>query len=119
MILKLIYQYQWNIPRTEAFFQGYGLQIVMGCLYLGGFVGTKEAQYPCLGVKVEFWRDLVATLARVACCHLQTTYVGLQKSLQQKCAFLQRVTPGIGMDFQVVEDALQETFLPDFFQGDT
>ena len=33
-----------NIQRAEAFFWGYGLQIVTGRRYLGVFVGTKEAQ---------------------------------------------------------------------------
>ena len=34
-----------NVPRTEAFFRGYGLQILTGSRYLGGFVGSKEKQY--------------------------------------------------------------------------
>ena len=34
----------WNVPQAEAFFRGYGLQIVMGCLYLGGFVGSNAGQ---------------------------------------------------------------------------
>ena len=33
-----------NIPRVEAFFWGYGLKIVMGSSYLGGFVGAEAAQ---------------------------------------------------------------------------
>ena len=32
---------------------------------------------------------------------------------------MKRVTPDIGMEFQVVEDALRDIFLPDLFQGDT
>ena len=32
---------------------------------------------------------------------------------------MQRVTPGIGMVFQPVEDEMQDTLLPDLFQGDT
>ena len=61
----------------------------------------------------------MATLAGVAHWHPQTTYTGLKKYLQQECAFLQRVTPGIGMAFQPVEDKLRETLLPSLFQGDT
>ena len=59
----------------------------------------------------------MATLAGVAHWHPQTTYTGLKKYLQQECAFLQRVTPGIGMAFQTVEDELQDTLLPALFQG--
>ena len=32
---------------------------------------------------------------------------------------MQRVTPDIGMAFQVVEDALRDILLSDLFQGDT
>ena len=49
--------------------------------------------------------------------HPQTSYSGLQKSLQQEWAFVQRVTPDTGIAFQVVEDALQDIFLLDLFQG--
>ena len=34
----------WNSPRSESFFQGYGLQIMAGSSYLGGFMGTEVAQ---------------------------------------------------------------------------
>ena len=50
---------------------------------------------------------LMATLARVARRNLKTAYVGLQKSLQQEWDFVKRITPDIGMAFQVVEDVLQ------------
>ena len=33
-----------KIPQAEAFFRGYGFQIVTGNRYLGGFVRNKEAQ---------------------------------------------------------------------------
>ena len=98
----------WScLPRThcgqrEAFFREYRIQIVTGSRYLGGFVGSKAAQDHWLGEKVEDWRDSVDTLADVALWHPQTAYVGLQKSLQKECSFVQYVTPGIGMDFQAV-----------------
>ena len=72
-----------------------------------------------MGEKIEGWWDLVATLAGVAHQHPQIAYAGLQKSLQHEWAFVQCVTPGIGMAFQAVEDELRETFFPDLFQGDT
>ena len=71
-----------NVPRVEAFFWGYGIQIVTGSCYLGGFIGSKAAQYFLLGEIVEGWQDSLATLASVARHHLQTTYEGLQKSIQ-------------------------------------
>ena len=101
----------WNVPRAEVFFRGYRLHIVTGSRYLGGFVGTKEAQDRWMREKVEGWRYLVATLAGVARRHLQTAYARLQKYLQQEWAFAQRVTTDIGMAFLVVEDALWDIFL--------
>ena len=72
-----------------------------------------------MGDKVEGWRDSVATLAGVAHRYPQTTYVGMQNSLQKEWAFVQRVTPDIGTAFQSVKDELLDTFLPDIFQGAT
>ena len=57
------------------------------------------------------------TPSGVARKHLQSAYAGLQKSLQQEWAFVQRVTPGIGDAFGPVEQALQETCIPSLFQG--
>ena len=57
------------------------------------------------------WRDLVDTLDGVARRNPQNAYTGLQKSLQHEWAFMQRVTPVIGVAFQAVEDELWDTFL--------
>ena len=64
---------------------------------------------------MEGWAEFVRTLARVACKHPQSTYVGLQKSLQQEWAFMQRVTPGIGDAFGPVEEEIATAFLPALF----
>ena len=66
-----------NFPQAEAFFWGYGLQVVTGRRYLGGFFGTEIAQAWWLEEKVEGWLDLVSTLAGVARRHPQTAYAGL------------------------------------------
>ena len=41
-----------NVLQAEAFFRGYGLQIMTGSRYLGGFVGSKAVQDCWLGEKV-------------------------------------------------------------------
>ena len=53
---------------------------------------------------MEVWRALVAVLAGVAGRHPKSAYAGLQKSLYQEWAFMQRVTPGVDMAFQPVEE---------------
>ena len=57
------------------------------------------------------------TLAGVARKHPQSAYAGLQKSLQQEWAFLQRVTPGIDNAFRPVEEEIAKAFLPELFVG--
>ena len=71
------------------------MQIVTGSRYLGGFVGELGAEQRWVQTKVEGWAESVKNLAGVARKHLQSAYVGLQKSLQQEWEFVQRVTPGI------------------------
>ena len=59
----------------------------------------------------------MAILAGVALKHPQSAYAGLQKSLQQEWAFVQRVTTGVGAAFRPVKEALWEVFVPALFQG--
>ena len=82
-------------------------------------MGSKEAHDCLLGEKVEVWQESVATMSGVARRHPQTAYTGLWKYLQQDWAFVQNVAPGIGVEFHVVEDKLQDTFLLALFQGST
>ena len=56
-------------------------------------------------------------LPGVARKHPQSSYVGLQKSLQQEWSFMRRITPGIRDAFVPVEKALQETFISALVQG--
>ena len=56
-------------------------------------------------------------LSGVAPRHPYKAYVRMKKSLQQACAFVQRITPGVREDFCPVEEALQKSFLPALFQG--
>ena len=46
----------------------------------------------------------------------QSAYAGMEKSLQQEWAFVQRVTPDIEDAFGPVGKALRDTFVPALFQ---
>jgi hypothetical protein len=48
----------------------------------------------------------------------QSTYAGLQKSLQQEWHFVQRVVKGIGEDFLEIKKAITDLFLPSLFFTD-
>ena len=76
-----------KVPREEEFFLGMGLQIVTGIRYLGGFIGYGSAEKRWLVRKIERWAESVGTLAGEYRKHPQSTYSGLQKSLQQEWAF--------------------------------
>ena len=66
---------------------------------------------------MEGWAESVQTLAGMSRKHLQSVYSGLQKSLQQEWAFVQRVTPGIGDAFGSVEEDINTAFIPELFHG--
>ena len=107
----------WNVAKAEDFFRGMGMKIVTGSWYLGVFVGDRAAKDSWLTEKVQEWTELVSILAGVSHKHPQSAYAGLQKSLQQEWAFVQRVTPGVGEALVPVEEALQEIFVPALFRG--
>ena len=73
------------------------------------------AEIEWLEKKVQGCKESVAILAGVALKHPQSAYEVLQKSLQQEWDFVQRVTPGVGAAFGLVEEALQEVFVPALF----
>jgi hypothetical protein len=50
-------------------------------------------------------------MANVAERYPQTAYTGMQKSLPQEWQFLQRVIVGLGMEFDDIEQALDDKFL--------
>ena len=70
-----------------------------------------------MGKKIGVWKESVAILAGFTLNHPQSAYAGLQKSLEKKSDFVQRVTPGVGATFGPFEEALQEVFVLALFQG--
>ena len=106
-----------NVARAEEHFRGLGIRVVTGHRYFGGFNGDADAERDWLQEKMQGWLESVKVLAGVSHKHPQSAYAGLQKSLQQDWAFVQRVTPGVGDTFGPVEEALREIFVPALFEG--
>ena len=106
-----------NASQAEEFFQGMGIKSMTGHHYLRGYIGYREAEGMWLAEKITGWVESVETLSRVSHKHLKSAYAGLQKSLQQDWAFVQRFTPGIGDAFGPVEKGLRETFVTALFEG--
>ena len=91
-----------NVAQAEEYFRGLGIKVVTGHRYLGGCIGYKEAEGRWLVEKIKGWADSVEILAGVSCKHPHSAYAGLQMSLQQEWAFMQRVNLGIGDTFKPV-----------------
>ena len=100
-----------NVARAEEHFQGIRIRVVTRHRYLWGYIGDREAEGSWLEAKIKGWTESVAILFGVAQKHPQSAYAGLQKSLQQEWAFVQRVTPGVGNSFGTVETALKDAFV--------
>ena len=79
-----------NVARAEEHFRRLGIKVVTGHRYLGGYIGDKEAEGRWLAEKIKGWIESVEILAKVYQKHPQSAYAGLQKSLQQEWAFVQR-----------------------------
>ena len=93
-----------NVARAEEHFRRLVIRVVTGHRYLGSFIGDVEAERKWLKEKVQGWTESVSVLAEVAHKHPQSAYAGLQKSLQQEWAFVQRVTPGGTKDYDRSEE---------------
>ncbi len=66
----------------------------------------------------SFWTGVVTDLAFAALGHPQTAFDGLQKSLQHKWQFIQRVIADISDCFFNIKDAITNIFLPALSYGE-
>ena len=73
-----------NVARAGEHFWGLGIRVVTRHQYLGGYIGDVEAERSFLKERIQGWTESVNILSGVDKKHLQSTYAGLQKSLQQE-----------------------------------
>ena len=106
-----------NLAQAEDHFRGLGIRVVTRHRYLGGFIRDADAERDWLREIIRGWSESVKLLSGVAHKHPQSDYAGLQKSLQQEWAFVQRVTPGVGEAFGPVEEALRDIFVQAPFES--
>jgi hypothetical protein len=83
-----------------------------GHRYVGGFVGSGEAEAVWVDPQVQQWIEGVHSLAKAARRYPQTAYAGLSWSLQAEWQYLQRVTPDLSPAFAPLEEAIATVFLP-------
>ena len=72
-----------NLAQAERVFREQGLTNVTGRRYLGGYNRDDAPQANWLGKKVKDWVGGIRKMAGVVYKNPQTSYTGLQKSLQQ------------------------------------
>ena len=106
-----------KVARAEEHFQGLGIRVMTGHRYLEGYIWDGEAERRWLKANIKGWTESVTILVWVAQKHPQSSYEGLQKSLQQEWDFVKRVTPVVEESFGPVEEAVKDTFVPALFEG--
>jgi hypothetical protein len=101
-----------NRTRAKSSFDDLSFKVQTGSCYLGGYIGSKADRELWVQEKVTFWTSAVTDLAFAALSHPQTAFAGLQKSLQHKWQYIQRVIDDIGDCFFNIEAAIADVFLP-------
>jgi hypothetical protein len=101
-----------NLEKGRTAFADFGFQVDTGARYLGAFIGDKEACDAWTEEKVDSWAEAVKELASAAKDFPQSTYAGMQKSLQMEWQFVGRVMKGIGVKLSKLEKTIAEIFLP-------
>ena len=100
------------VERAKEYFRDLHFKVTTGSRYLGGFVGTRSSCEEYVQGKVLSWETSIKDLSQAGEKYPQSTYVGLQKCLQNEWQFLHRVIPDIGNLFAPIEDALNKHFFP-------
>ena len=83
-----------------------------GARYIGAFAGSRDARLEWLRPQIDQWVYGIERLAMVARTRPQEAFAGLTRSLQSEWTYAQRVCPDLSDEFEPVEQALRETFLP-------
>ena len=80
------------VEKAHQLFYRFGIRIVEGRRYLGGFIGSDEGKIRFTLKKVQEWLDCLGELSKVAEKEPQAALVGLTRSLQCEWNFVQRVS---------------------------
>ena len=88
-----------------------GLNLVMGSWYIWAFFRDAEELADWSVNNIQVWEEVARKLSGVVQMHTQAAYTGMQKYFQQEYHFLQRIRPGVGLEFGLLEEDLLEDFL--------
>jgi hypothetical protein len=88
-----------NLEKVRSAFADHKFQITTASRYLGGFVGEEEALRSWIKEETTLWTTAIHEIASTSKNFPQSTYAGLQNSLQQERQFVQRVVKDNGGSF--------------------
>ena len=91
------------------------LTLTDGSRYLGGFIGDLGKQTKWIGQKVESWVEATDPLAEISQWVPQSSFAGMQRSLQHEWSYIQRVKPGIGKEFDSLQASIKTKFMVEIF----
>jgi hypothetical protein len=100
------------VEQAKEVFEQFGVNVVSGQRFLGGFIGNETEKEIHIRKKVANWSANVKRLAEVALSQPQAAFAALTKSLQFEWSYCQRVIPACSELFTPLEDALKDIFLP-------
>ena len=95
-----------NIEKSTIF----NFKVKSGNRYLGGFVGEKDLETQWVKDKIHSWASAIEELSTIAMFIPQTAYAAVQRALQHRWNFLQRVMPNLNELFGQLETKIV-TFL--------
>ena len=104
------------VTTAKALFNEFGVKVVSGHRFLGGFIGDVDSQNSFVSEKVNRWVDCIGRLSWAAEFHPQAAYAALLKSVQFEWSFLQRVVPDCASFFPPVYEVINNQFWPSLFQ---
>ena len=100
---------------AERLFGPFGVRIVSGRRFLGGYVGDAAGRRTYLSEKVEGWVQSVKALSAAATRYPQSAHAALTKSLQNEWDYVARTVPSTDEDFAPLRASILHDFVPAIF----
>ena len=116
-----LYKYKILIKIPDKFVTGHklsALEPVLDTKYLGGYLRPEKLVKNWFLEKVETWTSGIKTFSKIVRHEPQCVYADIFKTLLPEWNYIQRVTRDAGQEFDSVEQALAEDFVPTIFRDE-
>ena len=105
------------VSQAREVFKEYGVKIVTGQRFLGGYLGDEQGLGDYMQGKVADWCRCIEALTTAADTQPQAAFTAFTKSLQCEWAYCQRVIPNCSESLERIEKVITEKFLPVIMGG--